>query len=213
MNDVTDSYKEVGDMVDKLSSEMMRNNLCPETQGCELPVSDGKEARLVGLYAKTRYEWVVGRVRGLSLQCDRGDAVRFAREGRNQVYFELSCLETIVCGGAGEVHTLIDLCQSYPSEIFIKTIICVVLWREWDLDRPSGGVHCEGPRVSPYPVLLLHGYDPRRIPIPFVPSSVPRSFPLVIPRPTTSARSASPLEPPATRRASSWLTRRFSASR
>ena len=28
------------------------------------------------------------RVRLLSLQCDRGDAVRFAREGRNQVYFE-----------------------------------------------------------------------------------------------------------------------------
>ena len=213
MNDVTDSYKEVGDMVDKLSSEMMRNNLCPETQGCEMPVSDGKEARLVGLYAKTRYEWVVA-----AYACYRSNATVVTLydslgSDATKYILNLSCLETIVCGGAGEVHTLIDLCQSYPSEIFIKTIICVVLWREWNLDRPSGGVHCEGPRVSPYPVLLLHGYDPRRIPIPFVPSSVPRSFPLVIPRPTTSARSASPLEPPATRRASSWLTRRFSASR
>lgn len=43
-------------MIEKLSSEMMRLDLCKETKGCGLPVSDGKEARLVGIYSKTRYE-------------------------------------------------------------------------------------------------------------------------------------------------------------
>ena len=46
-------------MIEKLSSEMMRLDLCKETKGCGLPVSDGKEARLVGIYSKTRYEWVL----------------------------------------------------------------------------------------------------------------------------------------------------------
>ena len=32
-------------MIEKLSSEMMRLDLCKETKGCGLPVSDGKEAR------------------------------------------------------------------------------------------------------------------------------------------------------------------------
>ena len=53
------SYKEIGEMIDKLSSEMMRRDLCPEIPDCGLSVSDGQNARLVGIFSRTRYEWVV----------------------------------------------------------------------------------------------------------------------------------------------------------
>ena len=195
MNNVTDSYKEVGDMVDKLSSEMMRNNLCPETPGCELHVSDGKEARLVGLYAKTRYEWVVAEY--ACYRCNATVVTLYDSLGRDATKYilNLSRLETIVCGGAGEVRTLIDLCKSYPSDVFIKSIICVVMGSGWNLDRSSGGVLGEGACRSPYPVLLLHGHDSQRTIILLVPPSVPRSFPPATPSPTTFAQSVSPPEP------------------
>lgn len=53
------SYNDIGKMIDKLSSEMMRRDLCPEIPDCGLSVSDGKDARLVGIFSRTRYEWVV----------------------------------------------------------------------------------------------------------------------------------------------------------
>lgn len=127
------SYQEVKEMVDKLSSEMMRLDLCKETEGCGLSVSDGKEARLVGIYSKTRYEWVVAEY--ACYRCNATVVTLYDSLGVDATTFclshsltaryimKLTSLETVFCGEENAVKTLLAIKKSHPTDMKLATII------------------------------------------------------------------------------------------
>ena len=120
-------------MIDKLSSEMMRLDLCKETEGCGLSVSDGKEARLVGIYSKTRYEWVVAEY--ACYRCNATVVTLYDSLGVDattsylshsftaRYIMKLTSLETVFCGEESAVKMLLAVKKSHPTDMKLATII------------------------------------------------------------------------------------------
>ncbi|KAK8807200.1 hypothetical protein WA158_003959 [Blastocystis sp. Blastoise] len=53
------NFHEVSEMIKNLGSAMIHEQLVPENDDANLPHSSGEHARMVGIYSRTRYEWVL----------------------------------------------------------------------------------------------------------------------------------------------------------
>ena len=102
-------------MIDKLSTAMMQRGLCEDTKDSGLPRSGSSEACLIGIYSKTRYEWLISEY-----ACYRCNATVDA----TKYILNLTMMETVICGEESAVKVLGSI-KREVSTLPLKTIIYV----------------------------------------------------------------------------------------
>ena len=113
-------------MIDKLSSAMMQHGLCEDTKDSGLPRSGSSEACLIGIYSKTRYEWLISEY--ACYRCNATVVTLYDSLGVDATKYilNLTMMETVICGEESAVKVLGSIKREI-STLPLRTIIYVFI--------------------------------------------------------------------------------------
>ncbi|KAK8799504.1 hypothetical protein WA158_006053 [Blastocystis sp. Blastoise] len=116
------TYQEVRDMIAGLGSSMKKLNLISENDDSNLHCSDGEHCRLVGIYSRSRYEWIISEYACYYTNSAVVTLYDSLGPESSAYIFNITNMETVFVAGENELKNIIGMMKQ-EAKLKIKHII------------------------------------------------------------------------------------------